>query len=850
MRTTSPNLCVAILRPRPMLRAALSTVFAGLAACGAPNAERIDAGNRPDAGEPAVCAAPIEGCGCTVEGRSAPCWPEALVEDGDRVCLVGRQVCRGGVWSACEEVRRVEDEVEEGLAIAAASDDPIVCASCEPRCFRAIDTIRASDVRERGSNGLVFNGAVGRNGAENPGMLVMCRDLSCGTRSSIGAGTGNPWMPNPSNSDGVTVDPADGALVLGVAGLNSPGVWVANMNDGTVSRLDPATGREIGRYVSARPDPVNRARPEREYCNWSNRGNCPSRTAIDQNFDCYVANRAFGNQGTVTKIAADVRRCVDRNGNGRIDTSVDRNGNGRIDLSDPLEFYGVNDECILWTVAVGPNNGVPRALAIGVAPHGIDVGDVWVGTYNDAGAYRLRPSDGAVLGSTSTCTGGRCLHSYGAAADVRGRIFFYSINHGSGYQLGHVTPSSGSFAFTALQPVGSSGYGLAYYINADGSREYFFTALPGAGRVARYDVRANTWTSASGVGTPRGMAADVNGNVYAAEWTWSANWGGGCSNRLVRWDTNLAGFQSWTAPTAHCFMGVGVTFDNAVWLVGTGHNRGARLSADRTTWVESPSVFSGPYTYSDFIGYGLNVFANPRGRYSFITDAGPDCDQRWERVEWNATVPVGTTVEIWVRSANREIDLAAQPWIGPFRTSPANLRAAPGPVPNGRFLEVEIRMETTDRRLTPRVYSAAALGFCDYMEYGTGGTYTRLYDTTMTEDAAVPSVICDPVTERPLYRQFTWDATLPPGTSIAFEFRAGSSPAAAAAAMPVIFTATPTTIPPIPNVSSMFIDAGRSPLEAQAPYMEVRAVLNSSPDRRRTPTLRGFSLEFTCVPGA
>ena len=815
------------------------------ASCGGDPGSSVDAGQLPDAAV-TTCATAVEGCGCTVEGRTEECWPDALIEGDARVCLVGEMTCRGGRWSACEDVHRLTGEDGQDVVIEAASDDPAQCASCEPRCFRGVDTIRNRDVMERGTNGLVFNPAVGHNGAENPGTLIPCADVSCGTVNEIGAGTGNPWMPDGINSDGVTVDPADGALVLGVLGLNSPGVWVSNMNDGTISRLDPATGREIGRYVSARPDAVNRARPATEYCNWGSTGNCPSRTAVDQNFDCYVANRAFGNQGTLTKIAADLRRCVDRNANGRIDTTIDRNGDGRIQMSDPTEFFGVNDECVLWTVPVGGNNGVPRSLAIGVAPAGVEVGDVWVGNYNSQTAYRFRPDDGALLGSVSLCAGGRCIHPYGAAADVRGRIFFYSINYGGGYQLGYVTPAAGTYTWTAVQPHASSGYGMAYYINADGSQEFFFTALLDW-NVARYDVRANSWITTgvaarpSPPGRPRGMAADINGNVYAAL-------DQGNNHNLIRWNTDLTGQQEWRAPTASSFMGVGVTFDNAVWLIGSGGARGARLSADRSTWVESPSVFSGPYTYSDFIGYGLNVFANPRGHYSFVTDAGPDCDQRWETVEWNAMTPVGTSVEVFVRTANTTTDLGAAAWIGPFRTSPANLTLAPGPVPNGRYLEMDIRMETTDRRLTPRVYSASATGFCDYVEYDTGGTYTRVYDTTMTEDAATPSVICDPLTETPLFNEFTWDATLPTGTSITFEFRGGRSAAAAAAASPVSYVVNPATIPPIPNVTALFVMAGRDSAEAQAPFMEVRAVLNSSADRRRTPTLRGFSLEFTCIP--
>ncbi|MFN9809676.1 MAG: LamG-like jellyroll fold domain-containing protein [Deltaproteobacteria bacterium] len=446
------------------------------------------------------CALADEGCPCGDEGEERECWPDAVERGGVRVCLVGTRTCRGGSWSACEEVRELTDENGVGVVIAAASEDPVQCSNCDPLCFNAVDTIRSADVAERGSGGLIFNPA--RGGAENTGTLTTCTGGSCVTMPRIGAGTGMPWMPSATNSDGAVVDPADGALVLGVLGLNSPGVWVANMDDGTISRLDPTTGREIGRYVTARPDFVNRARPATEYCNWSNTGNCPSRTAVDQNFDCYIANRAFGNQGTVTKIAARLERCIDRNGNGRIDTTSDRNGNGRIDMTDPSEFLGVDDECILWTVPVGANNGVPRALTIGIAPPGVEIGDIWVGNYNEARTYRLRPSDGATIASVSISP----VLPYGAVADSRNRIWFYARRGGTRQILGHVDAATNTWRVASDAPYNAVGYGVAFYSSADLTQQYIFGGTD-EGRVLRYDVNTNTWsfTQVPGAGgTTRG----------------------------------------------------------------------------------------------------------------------------------------------------------------------------------------------------------------------------------------------------------------------------------------------------------------------------------------------------------
>src|SRR5207245_7609886 len=106
--------------------------------------------------------------------------------------------------------------------------------------------------------------------------------------------------------------------------------------------------------------------------------NRPSRTAVDFNGDVWVANRAHQPnelQSSVTKIANKNNSitdtdCIDRNGNGKIETSFDANGDGIINTdcnangtpdsiadvaakacnpTTPQEFWGLDDECVLFT---------------------------------------------------------------------------------------------------------------------------------------------------------------------------------------------------------------------------------------------------------------------------------------------------------------------------------------------------------------------------------------------------------------------------------------------------------------------------------------------------------------------
>jgi hypothetical protein len=129
-----------------------------------------------------------------------------------------------------------------------------------------------------------------------------------------------------------------------------PYIWIANSGEGTISKLatrdhyrkNPQTGeqelvktgQELGRY---RTGPGN--------------GN-PSRTTVDQEGNVWVGNR---NNNTITKVGlAEFGNCVDRNGNGIIDTST-----GKDDIKSWSGYFGdgqgvanSQDECMLQHVAL------------------------------------------------------------------------------------------------------------------------------------------------------------------------------------------------------------------------------------------------------------------------------------------------------------------------------------------------------------------------------------------------------------------------------------------------------------------------------------------------------------------
>ncbi len=102
----------------------------------------------------------------TVTSRWARAWLWAAV-GGLTACVAEPP------RSTCGE--RGDDDL--GVAVAASSDDFEPCAPCEPRCFRALDSIRSADVAVRGRGGLRFDPALA--GATAPRHRVPCEDFPC-----------------------------------------------------------------------------------------------------------------------------------------------------------------------------------------------------------------------------------------------------------------------------------------------------------------------------------------------------------------------------------------------------------------------------------------------------------------------------------------------------------------------------------------------------------------------------------------------------------------------------------------------------------------------------------------------
>lgn len=538
---------------------------------------------------------------------------------------------------------------------------------------------------------------IGVSPSDNPGGTGTGDGGTSGTGDGGTGGTDDrtPWNPTPETSANVYVND-DGSLMLSSDFDITPAVWIANDDEGTVSRLDVDSGHEIGRYPAVASGAEERTDP--------------SRTAVDFRGDCWVANRfrETGMVGQVTKIAGHEQDCIDRNGNGEIDTSRDLNGNGVIDLGTD-EFLDSEDECVLFSTEVGGEYGIPRALAIAPDPRGNSSGgNAWVGlnygerNHGERATAEIDGDTGEVLQIIPLP-----LNPYGAlASKYEGQVWFTNARWQSNlpdnppaivsvdYRTGEVSPR---YEVEADDGGCVGTYGLT--IDAE---SHVWVAGHDCGRAFRFDPRTSDWMTVElgDVGVSRGLVADRDGWIWVAH---SRDCGRNRCGIITRFfGEDGSDREYYYLPEGNGTIGVDVDVNGRIWVVNKATNSASRIDPVTGVIDEFPTG-DGPYTYSDFTGHSL-LLQFPRGYYRTTVDACPSA--QWDEVFLDARIPEGTAIEVRVRTADDPIELNNAEWYGPWTEFPGNLQGPPGPVPHGQYLEVELTLLTlTDELASPSVRS-------------------------------------------------------------------------------------------------------------------------------------------------
>ena len=599
------------------------------------------------------------------------------------------------------------------------------------------------------------------DGQVDEGVLTVCGNCSAHCETSEVGQDPFEMPPDPDvEADGVGLDP-NGDVVLDETNVSFNYLWIANRYDasdrGTVSKLDTQNLVEVARYYTVTCF-GNAAYQNGQCLDVAGNPvqielNHPSRTAVDYNFDVWVANRAFSGQPSASKIVNALSDCIDRNGNGVIDTSADQDNDGAITLDCdgngvpddintvctnglPPEFLGHDDECVLFTTNYATTNQLGRSICLDAGdPYSGGAGNAWVGTNNRAGNnqfYQLEGTTGQILVTVDLPAG---VSPYGCAVDSAGVLWTLGGYNNSGGRLTYLNTAAPSQVGTLVtEPFEANNHFYGITVDSDDNlwlggwdTRNVFRYRPD--RTSFSSLSAGTWTRIRtsenvNVSNTRGMAADLRG------WIWAASNNG----YIVRIPQSIAdGDHAWTAAVSlgaqliggslgGGMIGVGIDFDGHAWGMSYNNSTATRIDLDAAGDVVDPvnNVFTvpvglNPYTYSDFTGYGLRNFTRPQGTYRVLLEgcAAP-LQTNWLRVEWNATEPPGTAIRLRVRSGDDPQSMGG--WFGYWDISPAQLddpTIGPlWPLP-ADYLVVEFELTSDDQLTTPILHDFNVVWDCE-----------------------------------------------------------------------------------------------------------------------------------------
>jgi streptogramin lyase len=325
--------------------------------------------------------------------------------------------------------------------------------------------------------------------------------------------------------------------------------WVVNSGYGNSVSLVASDGREIRRHWTAPKGIIGD----------------PSRTAVDSKGNAWVGNRGTN---TLVKIAFDEKDCIDKNGDGKIETSYDKNEDGVVDEKEMLPFD--EDECIVYNVRLGSSSGTKiRAVCI-------DKNDnVYAGHWNDMKLFYVS-SEGNILKEWNLPN-----TPYGCVVDNDGNVWISGSNT---HIIAKLNPKDNSIS---TYDAGKTTYGIWR-----GKDSIVFTTYSGGSIVKISKDMKKIWEywsySLSGA---RGVFVDNDDNVYAV---------GSGPSQVVKVDKDGKFVKA--MPTCNTPTGISMDSEGNIWVIC--RNDGGVRIYDKDLNVLSEFVIRGShYGYSDFTGF-------------------------------------------------------------------------------------------------------------------------------------------------------------------------------------------------------------------------------------------------------
>jgi large repetitive protein len=470
-----------------------------------------------------------------------------------------------------------------------------------------------------------------------------------------------------------------GQLELQPGASQPPYLWMGNPSTGYVIKADTRTGKPVAWYHSVLLKNWDQSAPAvsplGSACNY------PSVAAVNAAGDAFVVNRGNcpGTYASITKYAGALAACVDRNGNGVIDTSFDENGDGAISLGNAREFPGQGDECILWTKNYAEVDDPGRSLVVDAEQN------VWAAGYSSSKLYKLSGQTGAVLQVIDLKA------ETGVAAQIQGLALgpggvLYASDASAQRRVRKIQPSPADGVHvvdSVLTPVPTSGIS----VDANGG-VWAGAESDSASGPLRVNFTAHTAEPVGSgcTGRSRGTAVDAQGRVWVACWS---------NRRLTGIGPHGEALGVWTLSERP--EGVAVDSSGKIWVNAGAGSSVWRVDPAVAQTVQSFPMGSTPLAVGDATGAQHHQFVLSEGTWSVIHDSGR-ASMPWGRVSWNTEAqgaePPGSRITVRIRAANTREALPTQA----FTAVPNN---QPFAGIGGRFIEVRVSLRAANFSGTP-----------------------------------------------------------------------------------------------------------------------------------------------------
>jgi streptogramin lyase len=351
-------------------------------------------------------------------------------------------------------------------------------------------------------------------------------------------------------------------------------------------------------------------------------------------------------------------------------TTVDANGHVWVGLRRTDKVVQISkDGHILRTITSG---SIPRAITIDLE------GNIWVGNWGDHSLVKIDAESGKRLLLLST----KC--PYGATTDIHGNIWVLSR-----CDQQQLTKFSRDGQALRVLPTPQA-YGIA-----SDAKGQIWVAHFSQGCVYRFNNEGHNLGCIKlgyGCQNARGVAVDGDNNIWVV-----------CSNTPVVVKLSDEGkiLGANTEVGAGC-VGLAVDANGFVWVISRIDNTAAKINSKTMKLVGKYKTYGeSPYTYSDMTGFQFQSIAQSSSGYWRARFAAP-CVAHWKSIRWNSRTPSGTSIGVRVRSAATHGALEKAAW----RTM---LNSGDKPsIPDNPWIEIEVTMQTFDRKVTPVLFDLIA----------------------------------------------------------------------------------------------------------------------------------------------